>query len=48
MQLIGSTWAPHAYVVTFKLETDEALLRPKSRAALAHYHHQLGMFAPPT
>ncbi|EAL20611.1 hypothetical protein CNBE3190 [Cryptococcus deneoformans B-3501A] len=34
-------WMPEGYIVSFKLETDPALLIPKSRAALARYGHQL-------
>ncbi|WWC71532.1 uncharacterized protein I206_105490 [Kwoniella pini CBS 10737] len=34
-------WTPEGYIVSFKLETDEALLIPKSRAALSRYGHQL-------
>lgn len=31
------TWAPDAMVVSFKLETDEVLLVPKSKAAISRY-----------
>ncbi|KAI8925870.1 DNA/pantothenate metabolism flavoprotein [Entophlyctis helioformis] len=34
-------WSMHGYIVSFKLETDDALLLPKSRAALQRYGHQL-------
>lgn len=34
-------WAPLAFVISFKLETDEALLLQKSRASLEKYHHQM-------
>ncbi|WWC90672.1 uncharacterized protein L201_005608 [Kwoniella dendrophila CBS 6074] len=34
-------WTPEGYIVSFKLETDQALLIPKSRAALSRYGHQL-------
>jgi phosphopantothenate---cysteine ligase (ATP) len=36
-----SLWIPKAYVVTFKLETDESLLLPKSRHSLERYNHQV-------
>lgn len=36
-----SSWCPDAYVISFKLETDQNLLVPKSREALAKYGHQL-------
>lgn len=34
-------WVPEAYVVSFKLETDESLLIPKARAALEKYKHKV-------
>ncbi|XP_011305830.1 phosphopantothenate--cysteine ligase [Fopius arisanus] len=34
-------WVPKAFVVSFKLETDENLLITKSRAALKNYNHKL-------
>ncbi|KAJ1342119.1 hypothetical protein BSLG_003342 [Batrachochytrium salamandrivorans] len=34
-------WVEHGFIVSFKLETDEALLIPKSRRALERYGHQL-------
>ncbi|XP_072949754.1 phosphopantothenate--cysteine ligase [Epargyreus clarus] len=34
-------WVPSAYVVSFKLETDENLLIPKAKAALEKYKHKL-------
>ncbi|GBP21551.1 Phosphopantothenate--cysteine ligase [Eumeta japonica] len=34
-------WVPSAYVVSFKLETDENLLIPKARAALEKYKHKM-------
>lgn len=34
-------WAPHAFTVSFKLETDPALLVTKSKAALDRYGHQI-------
>lgn len=34
-------WTPEAYVISFKLETDETLLIPKARAALERYGHQV-------
>ncbi|XP_026330303.1 phosphopantothenate--cysteine ligase [Hyposmocoma kahamanoa] len=34
-------WVPEAYVVSFKLETDEALLIPKARGALEKYKHKM-------
>ncbi|KAL0113798.1 hypothetical protein PUN28_012730 [Cardiocondyla obscurior] len=34
-------WVPKAFVVSFKLETDESLLIPKARTALNKYNHNL-------
>ncbi|WVQ82330.1 hypothetical protein IAT38_004458 [Cryptococcus sp. DSM 104549] len=34
-------WTPEGYIVSFKLETDPALLVPKSQGALSRYGHQL-------
>lgn len=33
-------WAPEAFVISFKLETDPAILIEKSRRALEKYRHQ--------
>ena len=35
------SWAPDAYVVSFKLETDGDLLIPKAESSLRKYGHQL-------
>ncbi|KAJ7599381.1 DNA/pantothenate metabolism flavoprotein [Mycena floridula] len=34
-------WSRDGYIVSFKLETDQALLIPKARAALERYGHQV-------
>lgn len=36
-----SLWVPHAFVVSFKLETDENILITKARGALNKYKHKL-------
>ncbi|KAJ2947305.1 hypothetical protein O0L34_g17021 [Tuta absoluta] len=36
-----SLWVPEAYVVSFKLETDESILINKARAALDKYKHKM-------
>ncbi|XP_072756674.1 phosphopantothenate--cysteine ligase [Anoplolepis gracilipes] len=36
-----SLWVPKAFVVSFKLETDESLLISKARTALNNYHHNV-------
>lgn len=38
--LIEDRWAPRAFICSFKLETDPALLIPKAKAALETYGHQ--------
>ncbi|XP_055381045.1 phosphopantothenate--cysteine ligase [Condylostylus longicornis] len=38
---LASLWVPHAFVVSFKLETDENLLIAKSRESLTKYKHKL-------
>lgn len=34
-------WAPEAFVISFKLETDPSILISKARQALEKYHHQV-------
>nr|SVE73630.1 EOG090X085T [Daphnia atkinsoni] len=34
-------WAPNAFIVSFKLETNETLLETKSNEALLKYHHHV-------
>ncbi|KAK2178912.1 hypothetical protein NP493_525g06082 [Ridgeia piscesae] len=41
LQPLVTEWSPDAYVVSFKLETDQDLLIPKARKALKRYSHQL-------
>lgn len=36
-----SNWVPEAFVVSFKLETDESVLIQKSQNALKNYNHKL-------
>lgn len=36
-----SSWVPQAFVVSFKLETDDSLLIAKSRESLMKYNHRL-------
>jgi phosphopantothenate-cysteine ligase len=36
--VLTSAWAPHAYVISFKLETDSEILVTKARRAIDHYH----------
>ncbi|BFZ56334.1 Phosphopantothenate--cysteine ligase cab2 [Savitreella phatthalungensis] len=38
--LVEDGWAPRAFLVSFKLETDPALLVPKAQASLRTYGHQ--------
>ena len=39
--LLTQHWAPNAYVVSFKLETDEALVIGKAQKAIREYHVHL-------
>lgn len=36
-----SLWVPHAFVVSFKLETDENILITKARDSLNKYKHKV-------
>lgn len=38
---LANKWAPNAYIVSFKLETDPDLLSPKAKQALDRYHHHV-------
>ncbi|XP_026292857.1 phosphopantothenate--cysteine ligase-like [Frankliniella occidentalis] len=41
LQPLVSLWVPKAYVVSFKLETDESILIKKARGALEKYKHNV-------
>ncbi|XP_069675237.1 phosphopantothenate--cysteine ligase isoform X2 [Periplaneta americana] len=41
LEPLVNTWVPHAYVVSFKLETDENLLITRARGALSKYKHKM-------
>jgi phosphopantothenate-cysteine ligase len=41
LKLLVDEWSPHAMIVSFKLETDSALLATKSKGALEKYSHHL-------
>lgn len=38
-----SLWVPHAFVVSFKLETDESILISKARDSLNKYKHKVSV-----
>lgn len=40
-----SLWVPKAFVISFKLETDESLLISKARNALNKYHHNVSLLS---
>jgi len=40
---LTSIWAPHAFIVSFKLETDPELLLPKAQKALKTYNHDVSL-----
>jgi phosphopantothenate-cysteine ligase len=41
LEPLVNIWVPNAYVVSFKLETDEDLLIDKARGALNKYKHKV-------
>ncbi len=41
LQPLVSEWASNGFIISFKLETDEALLIPKAKGALLKYGHQM-------
>jgi phosphopantothenate-cysteine ligase len=41
LKLLVDEWSPHAMIVSFKLETDPALLATKAKGALDKYSHHL-------
>ena len=41
LEPLVNLWVPNAYVVSFKLETDENLLISKARGALSKYKHKV-------
>lgn len=40
---LANIWAPNAFIVSFKLETDEDLLLPKALQALEKYQHDVSI-----
>lgn len=36
-------WAPNAYIISFKLETDSGILEQKAKGALIKYKHQVSL-----
>lgn len=41
LRRLVDSWAPHAMIVSFKLETDSSILIKKAKGALDRYQHQL-------
>lgn len=41
LNAVTHIWASNAYIISFKLETDNAMLEQKSKAALSKYNHQV-------
>jgi len=41
LSAITQVWSPKAYIVSFKLETDNTILEQKAKDALCKYQHQL-------
>lgn len=44
LEPLVSLWVPDAFVVSFKLETDESILISKARGALEKYSHKVSSF----
>lgn len=41
LKAVTHIWAPNAYIISFKLETDNTMLEQKSKGALTKYKHQV-------
>lgn len=41
LNAVTQIWAPNAYIISFKLETDVTMLEQKARDALRKYGHQV-------
>lgn len=44
LKAITYVWAPNAYIISFKLETDNAILEQKSKDALIRYKHNVSYY----
>lgn len=44
LEPLVSLWVPQAFVISFKLETDEHILVSKARGALEKYKHNVSVF----
>jgi phosphopantothenate-cysteine ligase len=43
LKAVTHIWAPNAYIISFKLETDNRILIQKSKEALKKYKHQVSL-----
>ncbi|CAG7728419.1 unnamed protein product [Allacma fusca] len=43
LRTLASKWAPNAFIISFKLETDMDLLLPKAKAGLEKYKHHISL-----
>lgn len=43
LQAVTHIWAPNAYIISFKLETDPDILEQKAKDALIKYKHHVSM-----
>lgn len=41
LNAITQVWSPKAFIVSFKLETDNTILEQKAKDALYKYQHQV-------
>lgn len=43
LHAVTKLWAPNAYIISFKLETDSEILEQKAKGALIKYKHHVSL-----
>jgi len=43
LNAVTHIWSPKAYIISFKLETDNLILEQKAKDALCKYQHQVNL-----
>lgn len=43
LQAVTHIWCPNAYIISFKLETDDEILEQKAKGALTKYNHNVSL-----
>jgi len=43
LSAITHVWSPKAFIISFKLETDNTILEQKAKDALCKYQHQVSL-----